>query len=113
MSPALTQMEPSPQAELTSTGSAQLNLFPETTLHIVVRQDTNRRPIKMPRSILTIAPNELLSDYLSRVANSAMTAATHSYGTATLAATRLGTSDNDPGPATEPRPKLSLAKRAV
>ena len=89
--------------------TSQLDLFPISKLHVVTRTQTNRRPIKLPRSILTIAPTEQLSHYLSRVANAAMRAATTSYGSAQKAAVRLGTTDEDQeGPAK--RPLLSLAR---
>jgi hypothetical protein len=93
----------------------QLSLFPNHRLHSVPRQPvpSKRRPIRLPRSILVIRPNEQLHHYLSRVANAAMSAATKSYGSATLAALRLGTSDSeDPEPTTPAqtaRPKLALA----
>src|SRR5712692_6430422 len=93
----------------------QLSLFPNHRLHSVPRQPvpSKRRPIRLPRSILVIRPNEQLHHYLSRVAAQAMSAAAKSYGSAALAALRLGTADTeDPEPATaqSTRPKLALAE---
>jgi hypothetical protein len=93
----------------------QLSLFSNNRLHSVPRQPlpSKRRPIRLPRSILVILPTEQLHNYLSRVAAAAMSAATKSYGSAALAALRLGTSDSeDPEPTTAAqtaRPKLTLA----
>jgi hypothetical protein len=93
----------------------QLSLFPNHRLHSVPSQPvaSKRRPIRLPRSILVILPTEQLHNYLSRVAAAAMSAATKSYGSAALAALRLGTSDSeDPEPTTATqtdRPKLTLA----
>jgi len=108
MASAIPRIDQLQTPENTLAEPGQLNLFPLSKLHVVTRQETNRRPIKMPRSVLTITPDEQLSNYLSRVANAAMKAATQSYGSSTLAATRLGTSEQDPEPA-EPRPALKLA----
>lgn len=93
----------------------QLSLFPNHRLHSVSSQPvaSKRRPIRLPRSILVILPSEQLHNYLSRVAAASMTAATNSYGSAALAALRLGTSDSeDPEPTTAAqtaRPRLTLA----
>lgn len=93
----------------------QLSLFPNHRLTSVPRQlvPLKRRPIRLPRSILVILPREQLHNYLSRVAAAAMGAATKSYGSASLAALLLGTSDSeDPEPTTAAqtaRPKLTLA----
>ena len=93
----------------------QLSLFPNHRLHSVSSRPvaSKRRPIRLPRSILVILPTEQLHQYLSRVAAAAMSAATDSYGSAALAALRLGTSDSeDPEPTTAAqtaRPRLILA----
>lgn len=93
----------------------QLALFSNHRIHSVPSQPVapKRRPIRLPRSLLVILPNEQLHHYLSRVANAAMSAATKSYGSAALAALRLGTADSeDPEPTTAAqtaRPKLALA----
>ena len=93
----------------------QLSLFPNHRLHSVSSRPvaSKRRPIRLPRSILVILPTEQLHQYLSRVAVAAMSAATDSYGSAALAALRLGTSDSeDPEPTTAAqtaRPRLTLA----
>ena len=93
----------------------QLLLFPNHRLHSVPSRPvaSKRRPIRLPRSILVILPSEQLHNYLSRVAAAAMSAATNSYGSAALAALRLGTSDSeDPEPTTAAqtaRPRLTLA----
>ena len=93
----------------------QLSLFPNHCLHSVSSRPvaSKRRPIRLPRSILVILPTEQLHQYLSRVAAAAMSAATDSYGSAALAALRLGTSDSeDPEPTTAAqtaRPRLTLA----
>ena len=93
----------------------QLSLFPNHRLHSVPSRPvaSKRRPIRLPRSILVILPTEQLHNYLSRVAAAAMSAATDSYGSAALAALRLGTSDSeDPEPTTAAqtaRPRLTLA----
>ncbi len=93
----------------------QLSLFPNHRIHSVPIQQVapKRRPISLPRSILIIPPCERLHRYLSRVAAAAMNAATKSYGSAALAALRLGTADSeDPEPLTATptaRPKLALA----
>lgn len=93
----------------------QLSLFPNHHLHSVPSRPvtSKRRPIRLPRSILVILPSEQLHNYLSRVAAAAMSAATNSYGSAALAALRLGTADSeDPEPTAPPqavRPKLALA----
>jgi hypothetical protein len=93
----------------------QLSLFPNHRLHSVSSRPvaSKRRPIRLPRSILVILPTEQLHQYLSRVAAAAMSAATDSYGSAALAALRLGTSDSeDPEPTTAAqtaRPRLTLA----
>ena len=93
----------------------QLSLFPNHRLHSVPSRPvaSKRRPIRLPCSILVILPGEQLHHYLSRVANAAMSAATKSYGSAALAALRLGTSDSeDPEPTTAAqtaRPRLTLA----
>ena len=93
----------------------QLSLFPNHRLHSVASRPvaSKRRPIRLPRSILVILPGEQLHNYLSRVAAAAMSAATNSYGSAALAALRLGTADSeDPeptAPAQAARPKLALA----
>ena len=93
----------------------QLSLFPNHRLHSVSSRPvaSKRRPIRLPRSILVILPTEQLHNYLSRVAAAAMSAATDSYGSAALAALRLGTSDSeDPEPTTAAqtaRPRLTLA----
>lgn len=90
----------------------QLSLFPNHRLHSVPVA-SKRRAIRLPRTILLILPNEQLHHYLSRVAAAAMSAATNSYGSAALAALRLGTADSeDPeptAPAQAARPKLALA----
>ena len=93
----------------------QLSLFPNYRLYSVPSRPvaSKRRPIRLPRSILVIRPNEQLHQYLSRVAAEAMSAAAKSYGSAGLAALRLGTADaEDPEPATSQitRPKLALAE---
>jgi len=93
----------------------QLLLFPNHRVHFVPSQPvaSKRRPIRLPRSILVILPSEQLHHYLSRVAAAAMSAATKSYGSAALAALRLGTADSEDPEATTPaqtaRPKLALA----
>ena len=93
----------------------QLSLFPNHRIHSVPHPlvPSKRRPIRLPRSILVILPSEQLHNYLSRVAAAAMSAATNSYGSAALAALRLGTADSeDPEPTTPSqtaRPKLALA----
>ena len=93
----------------------QLSLFPNHRIHSVPSQPvaSKRRPIRLPRSILVILPNEQLHHYLSRVAAAAMSAATKSYGSAALAALRLGTADSGDPETTTPvqtaRPKLALA----
>ena len=97
-----------------SESTDQLSLFPNHRLRSVLRQPVpKRRPIRLPRSILLILPSEQLHNYLSRVAAAAMSAATDSYGSAALAALRLGTSDSeDPEPTTvaqTARPRLTLA----
>jgi hypothetical protein len=100
-----------PDSEITD----QLSLFPNHRLHSVSSRPvaSKRRPIRLPRSILVILPTEQLHQYLSRVAAAAMSAATDSYGSAALAALRLGTSDSeDPEPTTAAqtaRPRLALA----
>jgi hypothetical protein len=102
-------------ANVNSDTTDQLSLFPNQRLHSVPKQPvpSKRRPIRLPRSILVILPTEQLHNYLSRVAAAAMNAATKSYGSATLAALRLGTSDSeDPEPTTgarTARPRLTLA----
>lgn len=98
-----------------SESTNQLSLFPNHRLHSVSSRPlaSKRRPIRLPRSILVILPTEQLHQYLSRVAAAAMSAATDSYGSAALAALRLGTSDSeDPEPTTAvqtARPRLTLA----
>jgi hypothetical protein len=92
--------------------SDQLSLFPNHRLYSVPSGPvlSKRRPIRLPRSILVIRPNEQLHQYLSRIAAEAMSAAAKSYGSAALAALRLGTADTeDPEPATaqSTRPKLA------
>src|SRR6266481_3635947 len=93
----------------------QLSLFPNHHLHSVPSRPvaSKRRPIRLPQSILVILPTEQLHNYLSRVAAAAMSAATNSYGSAALAALRLGTADSeDPeptAPAQAARPRLALA----
>ena len=93
----------------------QLSLFPNHRLHSVSSRPvaSKRRPIRLPRSILVILPTEQLHQYLSRIAAAAMSAATDSYGSAALAALRLGTSySEDPEPMTAAqtaRPRLILA----
>ncbi len=94
----------------------QLSLFQNHLLHSVPSQPvaSKRRPITLPRSVLVILPTEQLHHYLSRVAGAAMSAATNSYGSAALAALRLGTADSeDPEPTVPKRicPKLALAPR--
>jgi hypothetical protein len=94
----------------------QLSLFPNHRLYPVPSRPvpSKRRPIRLPRSTLVIRPNEQLHQYLSRIAAEAMSAAAKSYGSAALAALRLGTADaEDPEPATaqSTRPKLALADR--
>src|SRR6266481_5321156 len=92
----------------------QLSLFPNHRIHSVPKRPvpSKRRPIRLPRSILVILPSEQLHNYLSRVAAVAMSAATNSYGSAALAALRLGTADSeDPeptAPAQAARPRLAL-----
>jgi len=109
MSPVLTHLdEPASDGSEETAEANQLDLFPISKLRVVTRTQTNRRPIKLPRSILTIAPTEQLSHYLSRVANAAMRAATTSYGSARQAAVRLGTADEDQQPIIQ-RPVLALA----
>ena len=73
----------------------QLSLFPNHRIHSVPSQRvaSKRRPIRLPRSVLVILPSEQLHHYLSRVAATAMGAATKSYGSAALAALRLGTAN--------------------
>src|ERR1700730_17495064 len=73
----------------------QLSLFPNQRLFCVSNQSrpSNRKQIRLPRSILTIKAEEELNQFLSRVAAAAMNAATRSYGSPALAARRLGTSD--------------------
>ena len=93
----------------------QLSLFPNYRLHSVPSQPfaSKRRPVRMSRSILVIPPNEQLHNYLSRVAAEAMSAATKLYGSATLAALRLGTTDTEDAESAIPqtaRPKLALAE---
>jgi hypothetical protein len=93
----------------------QLTLFPNQIPDNVSQpaNSRNRRPIKLPRSILQIAPGEQLHQYLSRVAAAAMAAATRSCGgSTTLAALRLGTAANINQDQQEPdanRPHLALA----
>jgi len=100
-----------PDSEITD----QLSLFPNHRLHSVSSRPvaSKRRSIRLARSILVILPTEQLHQYLSRVAAAAMSAATDSYGSAALAALRLGTSDSeDPEPTTAAqtaRPRLTLA----
>src|SRR5689334_16521802 len=102
MTPVLTNIdEPAETAPEQTSAVSQLDLFPISKLHVVAKTQTNRRPIKLPRSILTIAPTEQLSHYLSRVANAAMRAATSSYGSARQAAVRLGTADEDQQPSNQ------------
>jgi len=86
----------------------QLALFPANELYCV--RQPPARPIRLPKSILFINPQEELSDYLSRVAAAAMVAATKLCGTPSKAAVRLGTKESvsDDGEATQP-PKLKLA----
>jgi len=104
-----------PSTDSISETTDQLSLFPNHRFHSVPRQPvpSKRRPIRLPRSILVILPSEQLHNYLSRVAAAAMSAATNSYGSAALAALRLGTSDSeDPEPRTAAqtgRPRLTLA----
>ena len=93
----------------------QLSLFPNHRLYSVPSRPvpSKRRPIRLPRSILVIRPDEQLHQYLSRIAAQAMSAAAKSYGSAALAAFRLGTADaEDPELATtqSTRPKLALAE---
>ncbi len=93
----------------------QLSLFQNYRLYSVPSRPvpSKRRPIRLPRSILVIRPNEQLHQYLSRIAAEAMCAAAKSYGSAALAALRLGTADaEDPEPATAQStwPKLALAE---
>ena len=113
MTPVLTHLDEPTEIAVNDqlSDAGQLDLFPISKLHVVPNPQTNRRPIKLPRSILTIAPTEQLSQYLSRVANAAMRAATTSYGSARQAAVRLGTADEDQQP-TSTRPILALAPRA-
>ena len=110
MTPVLTHLdEPAQDSDGSNPETSQLNLFPISKLHVVPRNQTNRRPIKLPRSVLTIAPTEQLSDYLSRVAGAAMRAATTSYGSARQAAVRLGTADEDQERSSTTRTVLALA----
>ena len=93
----------------------QLSLFPNHRLYCVPNQPvaSKRRPVRLPRSVLVIHPTEQLHHYLSRVAAEAMSAAAKSYGSAALAALRLGTADaEDPEPAITQtaRPKFVLAE---
>ena len=67
----------------------QLNLFAQHELYCVPPPAV--KPIKLPRSVLVIGINEELTHYLSRVASSAMEAATKAYGSPRKAAVRLGT----------------------
>src|SRR6266849_8695875 len=98
-----------------SESTDQLSLFPNHRLYSVPSRPvaSKRRPIRLPRSILVILPTEQLHQYLSRVAAAAMSAATDSYGSAALAALRLGTSDSEGPEPTTPaqtaRPRLTLA----
>ena len=98
-----------------SESTDQLLLFPNHRLHSVPSRPvaSKRRPIRLPRSILVILPTEQLHNYLSRVAAAAMSAATDSYGSAALAALRLGTADSEDPEPTAPAqavgPKLALA----
>lgn len=109
MPEALIKLEPTTTVELQNhVEPGQPSLFPAVQLYALPKQQTNRKPIKLPRSILTIAPDELLNEYLSRVANAAMKATTLIYGSASRAASRLGTSDEDPEPPRS-KPKLALA----
>jgi hypothetical protein len=96
--------------------SSQLDLFPSIELYVLPALPSS--PIRLPRSILQIRPDERLSDYLSRVADAAMTAATKAHGTPRQAAIRLGTSNregpdpDDQADSLEPepsKPRLVLA----
>lgn len=114
MPPVLTQLDQPDTvvADDQTLDASQLDLFPISKLHPVSKTQTNRRPIKLPRSILTISPTEQLSHYLSRVANAAMRAATTSYGSPQKAAVRLGTTHEDQEEPSK-RPFLSLARRSA
>lgn len=109
MATPTTKIQPAQTTDNNVDDSSQMDLFPQYKFHVVSNEETARQPIKLPRSVLTIKPDELLCNYLSRVANTAMEAATKSYGSSALAATRLGTRAADPQH-TEPRTKLKLAK---
>jgi hypothetical protein len=103
------------QGQEIGAADSEISLFPNHRLHSVSSRPvaSKRRPIRLPRSILVILPTEQLHQYLSRVAAAAMSAAINSYGSAALAALRLGTSDSeDPEPTTAAqtaRPRLTLA----
>jgi len=88
----------------------QLPLFPQLhRLHVLSPQPP--KPITLPRSILVIKADEQLTEYLSRVAAAAMTAATNTCGTAQKAAVRLGTAQEPPvdEPTHPAKPALRLA----
>jgi hypothetical protein len=68
----------------------QLNLFPG--LYSPPKSSATDQPIRLPRSLLVIKPDEQLNQYLSRVAAAAMLAATRTCGDPAKAARRLGTS---------------------
>jgi hypothetical protein len=68
----------------------QLSLF--AGLDSPPQSSHNVQPIRLPRSVLVLNPDEQLSQYLSRVAATAMLAATRTCGSPAKAALRLGTS---------------------
>jgi len=88
----------------------QLVLFPQLhQLRAVAPQSP--QSIRLPRSILVIDPAEQLNQFLSRVADAAMTAATKSCGTPQKAAIRLGTAHEPPG--REPNQGMPTSKKGT
>lgn len=85
----------------------QLSLFPQTELYCLPA--ITPKPIRLPKSITVIGVDEELSQYLSRVAEAAMVAATKACGSPKKAALRLGTADDLPDERELPQPpKTSL-----
>ena len=78
------------------------------TLITGANRDSHAHTITLPDDILTIEPGEQLTEFLSRVANAAVTATVIAYGSQEAAAARLG-SKAPTYTSTPPKPTLSLA----
>lgn len=77
------------------------------TLITGANRGSHTHSITLPDDILTIEPGEQLTEFLSRVANAAVTATVMVYGSQEAAAARLGS--KAPTSTTPPKPTLSLA----